>query len=96
MASLAVATRRTYVDRESLHHALTSDLVGWTVSETREAPLLTHVVLHRLGDIRLVELSGNPFGAARGRAGYRGTATRTLKSSIKDLARPCVGEATTA
>jgi len=72
MASLAVATRRTYVDRESLHHALTSDLVGWTVSETREAPLLTHVVSHRLGDIRLVELSGNPFGAARGRAEISG------------------------
>ena len=72
MASLAVATRRTYVDRESLHHALTSDLVGWTVSETREAPLLTHVVSHRLGDIRLVELSGNPFGAVRGRAEISG------------------------
>src|SRR5580698_7606270 len=72
MASLAVATRRTYVDRESLHRALTSDLVGWTVSETREAPLLTHVVSHRLGDIRLVELSGNPFGAARGRAEISG------------------------
>jgi AraC-like DNA-binding protein len=72
MASLAVATRRTYVDRESLHHALTSDLVGWTVSETREVPLLTHVVSHRLGDIRLVELSGNPFGAARGRAEISG------------------------
>src|SRR5579862_1456749 len=68
MASLAVATRRTYVDRESLHHALISDLVGWTVSETREAPLLTHVVSHRLGDVRLLELSGNPFGAVRGRA----------------------------
>ena len=72
MASLAVATRRTYVDRESLHHALTSDLVGWTVSETHEAPLLTHVVSHRLGDIRLVELSGNPFGAVRGRAEISG------------------------
>src|SRR5271156_679615 len=72
MASLAVATRRTYVDRESLHHALTSDLVGWTVSETRETPLLTHVVSHRLGDIRLVELSGNPFGAVRGRAEISG------------------------
>ena len=72
MASLAVATRRTYVDRESLHHALRSDLVGWTVSETREAPLLTHVVSHCLGDIRLVELSGNPFGAARGRAEISG------------------------
>jgi hypothetical protein len=69
MASLAAATRRTYVDRESLNHALTSDLVGWTVSETREAPLLTHVVSHRLGDIRLVELSGNPFGAVRGARG---------------------------
>jgi AraC-like DNA-binding protein len=68
MASLAAATRRTYVDRESLNHALTSDLVGWTVSETREAPLLTHVVSHHLGDIRLVELSGNPLGAVRGRA----------------------------
>jgi hypothetical protein len=52
MASVAAATRHTYVDRESLNHALTSDLVGWTVSETREAPLLTHVVPHRLGDIR--------------------------------------------
>jgi len=72
MASLAVATRRTYVDRDSLHHALTSDLVGWTISETREAPLLTHVVSHRLGDIRLVELSGNPFGAVRGRAEISG------------------------
>jgi AraC-like DNA-binding protein len=72
MASLAVATRQTYVDRESLHHALTSDLVGWTVSETREAPLLTHVVSHRLGDIRLVELSGNPFGAMRGRTEISG------------------------
>ena len=72
MASLAAATRRTYVDRESLHHALTSDLVGWTVSKTREAPLLTHVVSHRLGDIRLLELSGNPFGAVRGRAEISG------------------------
>jgi hypothetical protein len=72
MGSLAVATRRTYVDRESLNHALTSDLVGWTVSETREAPLLTHVVSHRLGDIRLVELSANPFGAVRGRAEISG------------------------
>lgn len=72
MASPAVATRRTYIDRESLHHALTSDLVGWTVSETRKAPLLTHVVSHRLGDIRLVELSGNPFGATRGRAEISG------------------------
>jgi hypothetical protein len=57
---------------ESLNHALTSDLVGWTVSETREAPLLTHVVPHRLGDIRLLELSGNPFGAVRGRAEISG------------------------
>ena len=72
MASVAAATRHTYVDRESLNHALTSDLVGWTVSETREAPLLTHVVPHRLGDIRLVELSGNPFGAVRGRAEISG------------------------
>ena len=72
MASVAAATRHTYVDRESLNHALTSDLVGWTVSETREAPLLTHVVSHRLGDIRLVELSGNPFGAVRGRAEISG------------------------
>src|SRR3984957_18347233 len=47
-------------------------LVGWTVSETREAPLLTHVVPHRLGDIRLLELSGNPFGAVRGRAEISG------------------------
>ena len=70
--SLAVATRRTYVDRESLHHALTSDLVGWTVSERRGAPLLTHVVSHRLGDIRLIELSGNPFGAVRGHAEISG------------------------
>jgi hypothetical protein len=96
MGSLAVATRRTYVDRESLNHALTSDLVGWTVSETREAPLLTHVVSHRLGDIRLVELSANPFGAVRGRAEISGTASRTWESYIKDLARPCLGEATTA
>jgi AraC-like DNA-binding protein len=72
MASAAAATRHTYVDRESLSHALTSDLVGWTVSETREAPLLTHVVPHRLGDIRLLELSGNPFGAVRGRAEISG------------------------
>src|SRR5580704_572239 len=72
MASVAAATRHTYVDRESLNHALTSDLVGWTVSETREAPLLTHVVPHRLGDIRLLELSGNPFGAVRGRAEISG------------------------
>jgi len=72
MPSLAAATRRTYVDRESFHHALTSDLVGWTVSETRGAPLLTHVVSHRLGDIRLIELSGNPFGAVRGRAEISG------------------------
>ena len=43
MASVAAATRQPYVDQESLNHALTSDLVGWTVSETREAPLLTHV-----------------------------------------------------
>jgi AraC-like DNA-binding protein len=68
MASVAAATRHTYVDRESLNHALTSDLIGWTVSETRETPLLTHVVPHRLGDIRLLELSGNPFGATRGRS----------------------------
>jgi hypothetical protein len=67
-----VATRRTYVDRGSLNHALTSDLVCWTVSETREARLLTHVVSHRLSDIRLVELSGNPFGAVRGRAEISG------------------------
>jgi hypothetical protein len=72
MASVAAATRHTYVDRESLNHALTSDLVGWTVSETREAPLLTHVVPHRLGDIRLLELSGNPLGAVRGRAEISG------------------------
>lgn len=68
MASVAAATRHTYVDRESLNYVLTSDLVGWTVSETRETPLLTHVVPHRLGDIRLLELSGNPFGATRGRS----------------------------
>jgi hypothetical protein len=30
MASVAAATRHTYVDRESLNHALASDLVGWT------------------------------------------------------------------
>jgi hypothetical protein len=60
------------VDRESLNHALTSDLVGWTVSETREAPLLMHVAPHRLGDIRLLELSGNPFGAVRGHAEISG------------------------
>jgi AraC-like DNA-binding protein len=72
MASVAAATRHTYVDRESLNHALTSDLVGWTVSATREAPLLTHVVPHRLGDIRLLELSGNPFRAVRGRAEISG------------------------
>ena len=72
MASVAAATRQTYVDRESLNHALTSDLVGWTVSETREAPLLTHVVPHRLGDIRLLELSGNPLGAVRGHAEISG------------------------
>ncbi len=72
MSILAAATRRTYVDRESLNHALTSDLVGWTVSERREAPLLTHVVSHRLGDIRLIELSGNPFGAVRGHAEISG------------------------
>jgi hypothetical protein len=99
MASVAAATRHTYVDRESLSHALASDLVGWTVSETREAPLLTHVVPHRLGDIRLLELSGNPLGAVRGHAEmryagtrrYRGTATRIWVSYIKDLARRCVG-----
>ncbi|HLZ82245.1 MAG TPA: helix-turn-helix domain-containing protein [Caulobacteraceae bacterium] len=68
MVSVAVATRQTYVDRESLNRALASDLVAWTVSETRDAPLLTHVAPHRLGDIRLLELSGNPFGAVRGRA----------------------------
>ena len=72
MTSVAAATRHTYVDRESLNHALTSDLVGWTVSETREAPLLTHVVPHRLGDIRLIELSGNPLGAVRGHAEISG------------------------
>jgi AraC-like DNA-binding protein len=72
MASVAAATRQTYVDRESLNHALTTDLVGWTVSETREAPLLTHVAPHRLGDIRLLELSGNPFGAVRGHAEISG------------------------
>jgi AraC-like DNA-binding protein len=72
MASVAAATRQTYVDRESLNHALTSDLVGWTVSKPREAPLLTHVVRHRLGDIRLLELSGNPFGAVRGHAEISG------------------------
>ena len=96
MASAAAATRHTYVNRESLSHALTSDLVAWTVSETREAPLLTHVVPHRLGDIRLIELSGNPFGAVRGHPEISGTATRTWVSYIKDLARPCVGQATTA
>ena len=90
MASVAAATRHTYVDRESLNHALTSDLVGWTVSETREAPLLTHVVPHRLGDIRLIELSRNPLGAYAGTRRYRGTATRIWVSCIKDLARPCV------
>jgi hypothetical protein len=78
MGSLAVATRRTYVDRESLNRALTSDLVGWTVSETREAPLLTHVVSHRLGDIRLVELSANPFRAVRGRAEISGDSVTYL------------------
>ncbi|GLQ50032.1 helix-turn-helix domain-containing protein [Dyella flava] len=72
MTTLATATRRTYVDRESLNHALSSDLVGWTVSETREVPLLTHVVPHRLGDIRLIELSGNPLGAMRGPAEISG------------------------
>jgi AraC-like DNA-binding protein len=72
MASSAAATRHTYVDRESLNHALASDLVGWTVSETREAPLLTHVVPHRLGDIRLLELSGNPLGAVRGQTEISG------------------------
>src|SRR5271156_2141998 len=72
MASVAAATRRTYVDRESLNHALTSDLVGWTISETRQAPLLTHVTPHHLGDIRLLELSGNPFGAVRGHAEISG------------------------
>jgi AraC-like DNA-binding protein len=72
MASVAAATRQTYVDRESLNHALTSDLVSWTVSETREAPLLTHVAAHHLGDIRLLELSGNPFGAVRGQAEISG------------------------
>jgi AraC-like DNA-binding protein len=72
MPSLAAATRQTYVDRESLNHALTADLVGWTVSETRDAPLLTHVAAHHLGDIRLLELSGNPFGAVRGRAEISG------------------------
>src|ERR1700733_15306500 len=72
MASLAAATRGAYVDREFLNHALTSDLVGWTVSDTRAAPLLTHVVSHHLGDIRLIELSGNPFGAVRGHAEISG------------------------
>jgi AraC-like DNA-binding protein len=72
MASVATRTRQTYVDRESLNRALASDLVGWTVSETREAPLLTHVAPHRLGDIRILELSGNPFGAVRGRAEISG------------------------
>src|ERR1700753_4460683 len=72
MASLAAATRHTYVDRESLNRALASDLFGWTVSETRGAPLLPHVVPHRLGDIRLLELSGNPLRAVRGRAEISG------------------------
>src|ERR1700752_2705381 len=72
MPSLAVATRQTYVDRASLNHALTSDLVGWTVSEMPDAPLLTHVAAHHLGDIRLLELSGNPFGAVRGHAEISG------------------------
>ena len=79
MASLATATRRTYVDRESLNHALTSDLVGWTVSETREAPLLTHVVPHRLGDIRLLELSGNPLER------YAGVCAATSKKVCTDV-----------
>ena len=78
MASVAVATRQTYVDRESLNRALASDLVAWTVSETRDAPLLTHVAPHRLGDIRLLELSGNPFGAMRGRAEISGDSDRYL------------------
>jgi hypothetical protein len=72
MASVGAATRQTYVDRESLHRALTSDLVGWTVSETREAPLLTYVAAHHLGDIRLLELAGNAFGAVRGHAEISG------------------------
>jgi AraC-like DNA-binding protein len=67
MTRVAATTRQTYVDRESLNHALTADLVGWTVSAMRGAPLLTHVVPHRLGDIRLLELSGNPLSAVRGR-----------------------------
>src|SRR5579859_2485204 len=72
MESVAAARRQTYIDRESLKRALTSELVGWTVSETREAPFLTHVVPHHLGDIRLLELSGNPFGAVRGHAEISG------------------------
>ena len=91
MPSLAVATRQTYVDRESLNHALTSDLVGWTVSETRDAPLLTHVAAHHLGDIRLLELSGNPFGAVRGHAEISGDSDAYLGVLYQDLARPCVG-----
>ena len=91
MASVAAATRQTYVDRESLNHALTSDLVGWTVSETREAPLLTHVAPHRLGDIRLLELSGIRLERYAGTRRYRGTATPIWVSYIKDLARLCVG-----
>lgn len=68
MEGATIGTRHTYVDRESLNHALIADLVGWSVSKVDDVPLMTHIVPHRLGDIRLLELSGNPFGATRGKS----------------------------
>lgn len=68
MEGATTGRRHTYADRKSLNQALVADLVSWSVSKTSEAPLLTHLVPHRLGDIRLLELSGNPFGATRGRS----------------------------
>ena len=70
MASVAAATRHTYVDRESLNHALTSDLVGWTVSETH-APrrLFSRTLCHiAWATSDYSELSGNPFRATHSRS----------------------------
>lgn len=58
--------QKIHVNRESLNQALAADLMGWSVSETNQVPLLARVTAHRLNDIRLLEISGNPYGASRG------------------------------
>jgi AraC-like DNA-binding protein len=78
MEGATLGTRHTYVDRESLSQALVADLVGWNVSKADEIPLVTHIVPHRLGGIRLLELSGNPFEAARGRSEISGDSNAYL------------------